>query len=615
MCQKSVSNTRTTGFAVHSATMTRSATLLGLFAPGVLALGWFAAACPLVAEEGAPTGSPEGEKWALLVGIDDYAEISDLKYCRRDIQMLGRRLIAAGFPEENIVLMHDDQSDAPLQPFRSRINDKLDELLKGVRRGDLVLFAFSGHGVHVGETSYLCPIEARLDQVEATGIALADVYARLAASAASRKILLVDACRNDPEPGGSRSLDTAPDVAADFVRGLQSPPEGMVVLSSCTPGQVSVEDDKMGHGVFMHFVLRGLAGEADRDGNENGTVSLFELFRYTSLRTRSHVARTRDLLQTPMLRGEITADFSLARVPRAAMETEAVWKQIQENAEQMAAESPVLRHLLQVMAYQQSRFGVGQVEGMNREEITAMQHRIYSSPEALVVANPSLITAQDPAALLALQRSYAFGVRGDYDGMIAAAGEAMSLEPENPFAYLLRGSGYSARDMRRRMMATMLATVYLSMFDDMQGSQYDAVRLQTLESILKPDTRKMRGMDLASELLRANPRLLDDLRAARGAAAKSKELLEAAVARVHDSDDLKRAIDDYARIGLHVFGMYQRDVKKTPAFATGEMLRQEGDRVAVRGAGGPQSKESWVPHNRIVPVSMFQYVDMIAAAY
>ncbi|MFW6170249.1 MAG: hypothetical protein ACODAD_07145, partial [Planctomycetota bacterium] len=53
---------------------------------------------------------------------------------------------------------------------------------------------------------------------------------------------VVDACRNDPEPGGGRSLDTAPDVAADFVRGLQSPPEGMVVLSSCTARAGSLPD-------------------------------------------------------------------------------------------------------------------------------------------------------------------------------------------------------------------------------------------------------------------------------------------------------------------------------------------------------------------------------------
>src|SRR5439155_699510 len=112
---------------------------------------------------------------------------------------------------------------------------------------------------------YLCPAETRLDRPEKL-VALEGIYSRLSACPASQKILLVDACRNDPRTGGQKGAAVI-DATKGFAKSLEKGREGILVLSSCAPGQVSWEDEKLGHGVFMHFVLKGLAGEAkDRDG-------------------------------------------------------------------------------------------------------------------------------------------------------------------------------------------------------------------------------------------------------------------------------------------------------------------------------------------------------------
>jgi uncharacterized caspase-like protein len=76
---------------------------------------------------------------------------------------------------------------------------------------------------------------------------------------AGDKILLVDACRDDPDVGrGARGID------ADSA---PSPPRGVASLFSCSAGQRAFESDALKHGVFFHYLLEGLRGSArDIDG-------------------------------------------------------------------------------------------------------------------------------------------------------------------------------------------------------------------------------------------------------------------------------------------------------------------------------------------------------------
>jgi uncharacterized caspase-like protein len=124
---------------------------------------------------------------------------------------------------------------------------------------DLAAIAFSGHGVLREGVSYLCPVETRLDRPE-TLVSLEGIYKRLSACRASQKLLVVDACRNDPRPGGQKS-PRATEETQGFARSLEKPPEGILVLASCAAGQVSWEDKELGHGVFMYYVLKGLGGK------------------------------------------------------------------------------------------------------------------------------------------------------------------------------------------------------------------------------------------------------------------------------------------------------------------------------------------------------------------
>lgn len=283
---------------------TRAQCILGL-------LPWLALCAP------ATTWADEaGSRWAILIGVNDYAEIADLEYCSRDMQSLEQQLVASGFPDRQVFLLSDGAKQAQYLPFKRNIEKQLELVLGLVEKDDLVLVAFSGHGVLRGGNSYLCPTDASLDDATGTLVSVEKVYEQLQKCPAALKVMLVDACRNDPQLAGQKSLKATRDVSQPFLAALDRPPRGILLLTSCAPGEVSMEDKELRHGVFMHHVLQGLQGAADLD--RSGGVSLSELWKFANRETKLHVARKFNDSQRPGLRGDLTDDFDLTSVVAAA---------------------------------------------------------------------------------------------------------------------------------------------------------------------------------------------------------------------------------------------------------------------------------------------------------
>jgi uncharacterized caspase-like protein len=79
-----------------------------------------------------------------------------------------------------------------------------ESVLKVAREDDWVLVAFSGHGVHLDGKSYFCPTDASLESPTTTMVPLDFICRQLEGSKARQKLLLVDACRNDPRGDSGR---------------------------------------------------------------------------------------------------------------------------------------------------------------------------------------------------------------------------------------------------------------------------------------------------------------------------------------------------------------------------------------------------------------------------
>lgn len=271
------------------------------------------AAVSLCSPESA-AGAERTQKYALLVGVNNYAPpLGSLDFCHNDMEQLQRRLMAVGFPKENVILMRDGAEKPGLFPSKANIESELKLRLGLANKGDLVLVAFSGHGLHVDGTSYLCPADAKLPKPNETMLSVDEVYKQLEACRAGQKLLLVDACRNEPMLRGIK----APAGVKGFADDLKEPPKGIRVLSSCEPGQYSAEDAELKHGVFMYYLMEGLEGYADQEheGNNNGKTSLNELYAYVHDKTKKHAANSHHILQRPVLKGQMVGVYEIATVP------------------------------------------------------------------------------------------------------------------------------------------------------------------------------------------------------------------------------------------------------------------------------------------------------------
>jgi formylglycine-generating enzyme required for sulfatase activity len=239
---------------------------------------------------------PAGAKVALLVGITEYdhSHLRPLEYTENDVTELADVLRRSGGYTRVVLLTHAEGArDKRLLPTRANIDRELKALLAKRTRLDTVLVAFSGHGRQLRvkdgagrpkDESFFCPLDAAPNDPQ-TLVSLARVYDDLDESGAGTKLLLVDACRDDPADKGAKGIDGPIQAGA---------PAGTAALYSCKPGQRSFEHKKWRHGAFFFTVLEGLRPgsdgrlPADKDGD--GTVDFFELTRYVLAHVPDRVA-------------------------------------------------------------------------------------------------------------------------------------------------------------------------------------------------------------------------------------------------------------------------------------------------------------------------------------
>ncbi|MDX1964200.1 MAG: SUMF1/EgtB/PvdO family nonheme iron enzyme [Pirellulales bacterium] len=270
-----------------------------------------------------------GKKYAVLVGVEKYdaSQLNRLNYTINDAEDLGLQLKSLGF---DVTVMTQNADDTRLHPTTpEKIERVLTNRAKALDAADTLIFAFMGHGVQFAidkenmanaeETQelYFCPADAQLDD-RSTLLSLEKVYTLMQECQAGRKLLLVDACRNDPQPKGKTR---AKEVELEPVgRKIRTVPQGMLAFFSCSPGEKAQEYpefiDGRGHGAFTGHVLKYLRGEAGPDKYPQDELSLPEMVHYVQRETKDYVWNKDNADQIPVPYGKV-ASWSLGKVNSA----------------------------------------------------------------------------------------------------------------------------------------------------------------------------------------------------------------------------------------------------------------------------------------------------------
>jgi len=225
---------------------------------------------------------------AVIIGIDKYQDqkIPNLTFARADAEGVYEILTdpeLGRIPPDNVILLLNEE--ATQRNIRSAIGTKIP---KRAGEQDMVYIYYAGHGSPVmdpksrsrdGMEKYLVPTDAELDDLRATGISMDEIQRFFGWIESKQVMFFIDSCYSG-EAGGrtfhnpqyqGRHL-----LSAEFLEDLAS--EGRLVVTACDVNEVSLETQDIGHGLFTHYLIEGLKGAADKDGD--GLVTIHELYDY-----------------------------------------------------------------------------------------------------------------------------------------------------------------------------------------------------------------------------------------------------------------------------------------------------------------------------------------------
>ncbi|MEK7196942.1 MAG: caspase family protein [Nitrospirota bacterium] len=241
-------------------------------------------------------GFEKKEDFALLFGISTYREksIPEVKYASRDAEVMAKYLEhLSGIPRSNImVLTNDKVTKSDLEAYIE------DWLPRRVTKNSRVFVYYAGHGAPdpQGKDAYIVPFDGNPD-FPSKLYPLSRMYDALNKLPNREIVVMLDSCFS-----GAKGRSVASEGARPLVMSVeeQSLSVGKVaVIAASTGSQISSDYDKVHHGLFTYYLLRGIRGDADIE--KQGVVNLGSLYQYVSTKVSEKASLEFNRDQTPVL--------------------------------------------------------------------------------------------------------------------------------------------------------------------------------------------------------------------------------------------------------------------------------------------------------------------------
>lgn len=217
-------------------------------------------------------------KYAVVIANTQYADpgLAQLSAPGKDAKDLARVL------KSKDISAFDDVQILLNQP-ESMVREALDGLFSQKKREDLLLLYFSGHGVKDEQgVLYLAASNTLRSRLRSTGIKSDFIRELMDDSRSESQVLILDCCNSGAfAPGTKGAADDTMGTSTAFL----SKGRGRVVLTATDSTQYAWEGDKVIGGttatensLFTYFLVKGLEGEADQNGD--GIITVDELYNF-----------------------------------------------------------------------------------------------------------------------------------------------------------------------------------------------------------------------------------------------------------------------------------------------------------------------------------------------
>jgi hypothetical protein len=249
-----------------------------------------------------------GRLWVVAIGVSKYQDstIQRLGYADADAQAVaGYFRDTFGLPDSQVFLRINEQ--ATLRDVKSILGTQL--VAKANDPKDTVILYFAGHGMKErvpgsldpdGLSKYFLPYDASRSDLYSSALEMDEVTNILRRLVPERVVVILDSCFSgaaggrspfDPKAQGERAL-----ISGEFLDRMAHIGKGRVVITASGPDESAQESPDLGHGVFTHYLIEGLRGAADSNGD--GDIDVHEIYGYLSQK----VAKATDGHQNPKLK-------------------------------------------------------------------------------------------------------------------------------------------------------------------------------------------------------------------------------------------------------------------------------------------------------------------------
>lgn len=239
---------------------------------------------------------PDTKVWAVVVGVASYDHMPALRYTDDDAYRFYaflKSLEGGALPDEQVRVLVDEDAT------RDNILGNMNEIFSQVGPNDLVIFYFSGHGLN---GSFL-PIDFDGFNNKISHEEIAKAFNKCKAKF---KLCLADACHSG-SLFAMRSGTEDP-LLNQYYTTLAKSVSGTALIMSSKADETSLESQGLRQGVFSHFLIRGLKGEADK--NKDKVVTVGELYDFIAANVRDYTGNR----QSPVIKGTYDPQMPVAVV-------------------------------------------------------------------------------------------------------------------------------------------------------------------------------------------------------------------------------------------------------------------------------------------------------------
>ena len=192
---------------------------------------------------GAPTSN---NRVALVIGNSSYERVPALLNPERDAKLVADVLVRVGF--RSVTLLTNLKKDALVAALRNFAMQS--------ETADWAVIYYAGHGMEVGGTNYLVPIDATIAadrDIDFEAIPLEQVL-NAAERAKKLRLVILDACRDNPfKAKMKRTLTTASRSVSGGLAAIE-PEAGTLVVYAAKDGQQAADGDGIDSPFTLAFV-------------------------------------------------------------------------------------------------------------------------------------------------------------------------------------------------------------------------------------------------------------------------------------------------------------------------------------------------------------------------